>query len=61
MMYSKHAGTEGPPPGTFGIVVLLDEAYASAPGGRQDLVIAAGSPELQVCSAEYTMVQGMGG
>lgn len=41
--------TGGPPlSATFAIVLLLDEAFAATSGGCSDLVIAAGSPELQV-------------
>jgi hypothetical protein len=32
----------------FGIVSVLDQAYAATPGGRAELVMGASSPELQV-------------
>lgn len=35
-------------PALYGIVLLLDDAYALAPGGRSELVVAASTPELQV-------------
>jgi hypothetical protein len=34
-------------PVLFGIVVLLDDLYATSEGGRQDLVLSAGTAELQ--------------
>lgn len=36
-------------PALYGIVILLDDAYALSPGGRSELVVAASTAELQVC------------